>query len=483
LSQRIFVAMNRNVFIIIIVVMTLALVGLMFIQSYWIKNTITVKEAGFVRSVNEAMQAVSYNLERFEAANQFSDRSNYQVKREQLLRSIDSLNQEMMSNPSAFADPWEINRLFQKSMIAQDVLENMMFEYRNAPIEERIDINVLDSLISSELSNRAIKTAFEFGIFSPARNFMPIQKTGEYPDELLNKGFHFPLFPSDIVSNSDYLMLYFPKEKQFLISQLWITLSISVFLVIIIILTFTYTIYTILKQKKISEMKNDFINNMTHEIKTPISTISLACEALSDKDIIKSENLYDNYISVINEENRRLGSMTERILQSAKLEKGEIILRKEELNIEEIILEAINNIKLQVDKKGGKTITDFKAKSINIFADKVHITNVVFNLLDNAIKYSPVNPLIEITTENSFSGLLISVKDNGTGISKANQKKIFDKLYRVPTGNIHNVKGFGLGLSYVKAIVEQHNGKISLESELNKGTKFILFLPLEKIEI
>ncbi len=278
-------------------------------------------------------------------------------------------------------------------------------------------------------------------------------------------------------------MLYFPKEKQFLISQLWITLSISVFLVIIIILTFTYTIYTILKQKKISEMKNDFINNMTHEFKTPISTISLACEALRDKDIIKSENLYDNYISVINEENRRLGSMTERILQSAKLEKGEIILRKEELNIEEIILEAINNIKLQVDKKSGKIITDFKAQSINIFADKVHITNVIFNLLDNAIKYSPVNPLIEIVTENSFSGLLISVKDNGTGISKANQKKIFDKLYRVPTGNIHNVKGFGLGLSYVKAIVEQHSGKVSLESELNKGTKFILFLPLEKIEI
>jgi two-component system phosphate regulon sensor histidine kinase PhoR len=230
-------------------------------------------------------------------------------------------------------------------------------------------------------------------------------------------------------------------------------------------------------------MKNDFINNMTHEIKTPISTISLACEALRDKDIIKSENLYDNYISVINEENRRLGSMTERILQSAKLEKGEIILRKEELNIEGIILEAINNIKLQVDKKGGEIVTDFKAKSINIIADKVHITNVIFNLLDNAIKYSPVNPLIEITTENSFSGLLVSVKDNGTGISKSNQKKIFDKLYRVPTGNIHNVKGFGLGLSYVKAIVEQHNGKVSLESELNKGTKFILFLPLEKIDI
>jgi two-component system phosphate regulon sensor histidine kinase PhoR len=462
--------------------MTLALVGLMFIQSFWIRNTITVKEAGFVQSVNEAMQAVSYKLERFEASNQFKNHSNYQKKREQLLRSVDSLNQEMMNNPSAFADPWEFNRLFQKSMIAQEVLQNMMFEFRNVPVENRIDIGILDSLLVSELENRAITTAFEFGVFSPARNFMPIQKSGKYPDELLNKGFHFPLFPSDVISNPDYLMLYFPKEKQFLITQLWQTLSVSIFLVIVIILTFAYTIYTILKQRKISEMKNDFINNMTHEIKTPISTISLACEALRDKDIIKSENLYENYISVINEENRRLGSMTERILQSAKLEKGEIILNKEELNIEEIILDSINNIKLQVDKKGGRISTEFKAKNSIINADKVHITNVVFNLLDNAIKYSPVNPKIEISTENSFSGLLISVKDNGTGISRANQKKIFDKLYRVPTGNIHNVKGFGLGLSYVKAIVEQHNGKVTLESELNKGTKFIIFLPLDKIE-
>jgi two-component system phosphate regulon sensor histidine kinase PhoR len=475
--------MNRSVFIFIIVAMTLALLGLMFIQSYWIRNTITVKESVFVRTVNEAMQAVSYKLERIEAANQLKNRKNYYQQREQLLRSIDSLNQEMMNNPSAYADPYEYNRLFQKSMIAQEVLENMMYGFRNAPIEERIDVDILDSLILSELTNREVRTSFEFGIFSPSRNFMPIQKSGEYPDELLNKGFHYPLFPSDVISNPDYLMLYFPKEKQFLITQLWQTLSISVFLMIVIILSFAYTIFTILKQKKISEMRNDFINNMTHEIKTPISTISLACEALSDKDIIKSENLYENYISVINEENRRLGTMTERILQSAKLEKGQIILKKERINIESIISEAINNIKLQVDKKGGKITTRFNAENVMVHIDKVHITNVIFNLLDNANKYSPVHPDIEIKTENSFSGLLISVKDSGTGISRANQKKIFDKLYRIPTGNIHNVKGFGLGLSYVKAIVEQHNGKITLESEINKGSKFIIFLPLEQTEI
>jgi two-component system phosphate regulon sensor histidine kinase PhoR len=243
---------------------------------------------------------------------------------------------------------------------------------------------------------------------------------------------------------------------------------------------FSSSLYQLMRQKKISEIKTDFINNMTHEFKTPISTISLACEALSDKDIIKSKSLYDNYINVINEENRRLGGMAERILQSASLEKGQIILKKERVDIHEVILEAINNIHLQGEKKGGRIKTNLKAESFIISADKVHITNVIFNLLDNANKYTPVSPEIIITTENSYSGLLISVKDNGTGISKANQKKIFEKLYRIPTGNIHNVKGFGLGLSYVKAIVEQHGGKISLESELNKGTKFIVYLPVEE---
>ncbi len=200
---------------------------------------------------------------------------------------------------------------------------------------------------------------------------------------------------------------------------------------------------------------------------------------LSDKDIQKSEVLYQNYINVINEENRRLGNLTERILQSATLEKGEILLKMEEVDIHELIGEAIKNIQLQVEKKGGRIIKKLNAEMHHINADKVHITNVIFNLLDNANKYTREVPEIEVTTENSYSGLLISVKDNGPGISKSNQKRIFEKLYRVPTGNIHNVKGFGLGLSYVKAIIEKHGGKITLESELNKGSKFILYLPIE----
>lgn len=480
--QRIFVVMKRKVLIGIIVVMTLALIGLMAIQSYWIKNTIVVKEAGFVRSVNEALTNVVYNLERIEAAQQMNNRSDFMDQRQRWMASMDSMNTYINENPDALANPWDLNSFFQKSMIAQDVLTSMMNDFRNLPIENRIQTEVLDSIITSELSIRGIQTEFEFGIFSPLRNFMPIQKTGKYPKELLNKGFSYILFPSDMVSNPDYLMLYFPREKRFLITSLWQTMSVSMFLIIVIILTFAYTLIAILKQKKISEMKNDFINNMTHEIKTPIATISLACEALSDKDIIKSERVYNNYISVINEENKRLGSLTERILQSAKLEKGQIILKKEEIDVHEIISDSIKNIKLQVENRGGNIRIRFNATNSILMADHDHITNVIFNLLDNANKYTLRTPEIVISTENSYSGILISVKDNGTGISKSNQKKIFEKLYRIPTGNIHNVKGFGLGLSYVKAIVEQHEGKISIESELNKGTSFIIYLPNHKSE-
>jgi two-component system phosphate regulon sensor histidine kinase PhoR len=465
--------MNQKGFIFIIVLITIALIGLMVIQSYWIKNAITVKEANFVRDVNEAISTVVYKLEKIEAVNRIQSQMNYMQQRQKWLQSIDSLNQSFIDGTTSFSDPWAFNRFLQKSMLAQDVLESMIYDHSNIPIENRINISILDSLISNELNSKGIDTDFEFGIFSPVRNSMPIQKTGKYPKELLNKGFSFAVFPSDMFSTPDYLMVFFPNEKRFLITQLWGTLSISIVFIIIIILSFAYTVITILKQKKISELKNDFINNMTHEFKTPISTISLACEALGDKDIIKSKSLYDNYINVINEENRRLGGMAERILQSASLEKGQIILKHEEVDVHEVINESIKNIQLQVEKKGGRITTEFNAESFVISVDKVHFTNVIFNLLDNANKYSPVTPEI-----NSYSGILISVQDNGTGISKANQKKIFEKLYRIPTGNIHNVKGFGLGLSYVKTIIERHGGKITLESELNKGTKFIIYLPL-----
>jgi len=254
-------------------------------------------------------------------------------------------------------------------------------------------------------------------------------------------------------------------------------LAISVILILSVIALFTYIIFTILKQKKLSEMKNDFINNMTHEFKTPISTVSLACEALTDKDIMRSQELVENYIHIISEENSRLGSMAEKILQTAILEKGNIKLKSDLIDVHQVIHEVVKNIALQVESRGGKVNTLLDAQSTVIKADRVHLTNVIFNLLDNANKYTTLSPEITVKTLNSDGGIEISVTDNGIGINKANQKKIFDKLFRVYTGNVHNVKGFGLGLSYVKFIVERHGGRVNVVSSPGKGSTFTVFLP------
>jgi two-component system phosphate regulon sensor histidine kinase PhoR len=255
-------------------------------------------------------------------------------------------------------------------------------------------------------------------------------------------------------------------------------IGISIFLVIIIILSFTYTFLMFNRLRRLSELKSDFINNMTHEFKTPISTISLACEALNDKDIQKSEELYQSYIRIINEENSRLGLMAEQILQTAKMEKGDISLNLENTDLHILLAEVIHNITIQVEIKDGKISSGFEADQSTLMADRMHLTNVFLNLLDNANKYSPIKPEIKVKTHNEGEWMVCSIEDKGIGISKSDQKKIFEKLYRVPEGNIHNFKGFGLGLSYVKTIVEKHGGQIRLESELKKGTRFEVLLPL-----
>jgi two-component system phosphate regulon sensor histidine kinase PhoR len=224
-------------------------------------------------------------------------------------------------------------------------------------------------------------------------------------------------------------------------------------------------------------MKNDFINNMTHEFKTPIATISLACEAMADKDIRASGDSVDHYLLIISEENRRLAGMAEKILQTAVIDKGELKMNREIIDLHEIIVEVIKNLRIQVEIKDGEIKRRLKAARPQIEGDRVHLTNLVYNLLDNANKYSPKKPLILVYTENVSNGILMTIEDHGIGISKAEQKKIFDKLYRVATGNIHEVRGFGLGLSYVRAIVKEHHGKISVESEVNRGSRFKVFLP------
>ncbi len=428
--------MNRRIIILTIIVMTVALIGLMGIQIYWIQNASAVKEAIFRRSVNEAKESIVKKLERIE----------------------------------------------KKKAVEISQFEGMLNFNRHLPYESFITKDELDSLISQELNIRGIDTRFEFGIFQQDSSVFKMEKSMNFRKELIEKSYASPLFQNDFFSSPQYLLIYFPHEKQFLLTELWGMLLISIILIIAIVYSFTYTITTIFRQKKLSEVKNDFINNMTHEFKTPISTISLACEALSDHDMRQSGEFTENYIHVIVEENKRLAVMAEKILQTAVIDKGQMKMTKEKIDLHDVISEVIKNISIQVEIKDGVILKNFMAVNSVLEGDKVHLTNLVYNLLDNANKYSPKKPVIRISTENTSSGILLTIEDKGIGISKAEQKKVFEKLYRVPTGNIHEVRGFGLGLSYVKATVEEHNGKISLESEVNKGSTFKVFLPFKLVE-
>jgi len=423
--------MNRKIIIFTIIVMTIALIGLMGIQIYWIKNASAVKEASFQRTVTEVLAKVVNKIEKLE------------------------------KRKASETNPYE----------------GMLNFNRHLLYERFISEPQLDSLILLELNIRGIDTRFEFGIYNPERDLFLLEKDPGLRKSLIEKGSAARLFVSDIYTSPEYLLLYFPHEKQFLLTELCGMLLISIILIIVIVYSFTYTITTIFHQKKLSEMKNDFINNMTHEFKTPISTISLACEALSDRDIVRSPEFTENYINIILEENKRLATMAEKILQTAVIEKGQLKMKRERIDLHEVITDVIKNIRIQVEIKDGVIRKQCKAANPVLIGDKVHLTNLVYNLLDNANKYSPRKPVITVRTENISNGILLIIEDHGIGISKEEQKKIFDKLYRVPTGNIQDVRGFGLGLSYVKAIVEEHYGRISLESEINKGTTFKVFLP------
>lgn len=510
--------------------MALALIGLVGLQLYWIRGAIEVRESYFYANVNEAVNNVIFKLEKLEIANQLN---NPDIGASPLML-IDSLNREIIkkmeeesnrqlndpkndSSPNIHgkisiefvgkAEPKKQTHdssltplysefgsksieltqqnknnnsdttVISKENLLSQVIESLLNYNHYRPIEKRVDKYLLDSLLNIELRSKGIKTAFEFGIYSPSEQKLSMEKTGKYSEELMNEGLIFNLFPSDIFSDPQYLTIYFPFEKEYLLKQLWLMLSASTILILTILLLFAYTIATIIKQKKLSDMKNDFINNMTHEFKTPVSTIALACEALRDEDIKQCDELTHSYIDIISDENQRLGIMAEKILQTAILDKGEVKLKKEILDLHEVLDDVIERMKLPIKAKNGIVLKNYEKGECLIVADKFHIGNIFYNILDNAIKYTPENLILNIQTKKIGNGIQISISDNGIGISKANINKIFEKLYRVPTGNIHNVRGFGLGLNYVKTIIFLHKGNVSVESELKKGSTFKVFLP------
>lgn len=469
--------MDKNLIKFIILIVSFVLLSLIAIQVYWVKNTIAVERMDFESKVNEAVSDVIVKLEKIQTYDQLQTTLIQKANVNRFISSIDTINMLLTDSIFLTSDAEEIKKIIRKTYLAREVLGEMLENQMEFDIEQALNKSILDSLLKKELSQKGIETFYEFGVFSASKQKLVFERTGKYKEELMEKAFVYTLYPGELIENPDYLMIYFPYKTRFLIKQTASMILISLILIIVILMLFVYIIKIMVWQNRLSEMKTDFINNMTHEIKTPISTISLACEALNDVDVKKNEVLADNYIKVISDENQRLGGIVEKILQNAIIEKEDFRLKLEKVNIHDIIEHVIHTIGIQVEVKDGKIIKYLKAERPFVYIDKWHLSNVISNLIDNATKYSPRKPVIEITTSNYPEGVVVSVTDNGIGINKENQKKIFDKLYRVPTGNIHDVKGFGLGLSYVKNIVERHGGKITVVSELKSGSTFSLFLP------
>jgi two-component system phosphate regulon sensor histidine kinase PhoR len=287
------------------------------------------------------------------------------------------------------------------------------------------------------------------------------------------------LFPSDDPIKPDFLCVYFPDQNNSFLKSTSLMVFPSLILTLIIIVIFIVTLQIILRQKKISQIKNDFINNMTHELKTPISTISLASQMLRDSSVSLSQSTVDHISGVIFDESKRLSSQVEKVLQMAVFNEGKLKLKFTQIDLNNLLETVASNFDIRVTNENGVLKTNFQADNPYITGDEVHITNVFFNLLDNAVKYGQASPIIELSTENKNGFVIVQVKDNGIGIPKEHLTQIFERFYRVPTGNIHNVKGFGLGLSYVKRIVEYHSGKIKVDSTIGKGTRFRLYFPLK----
>lgn len=362
-----------------------------------------------------------------------------------------------------------------------DVMNELFDEFVSVnvynDVSTRIDTMQVDSLLRTALGDQDISVPYCFGILNATKDTVLLASKGANNADLLNSSFMVNLSPRNVFMRPRFISVYFPSEANHILYRLRFVLLTSLILIIIIIGAFYYTISTIFRQKKLSEVKSDLINNMTHEFKTPISTISLASDVLNDKTIVKSEESTERYLQIIRNENKRLAGMVETILKAAILDKGELKLKIQEVDMHEVISDVVQSMRLQIQNKNGDVSMDLKALRYSLFADRMHLGNIIYNLIDNAIKYCNREPRIVISTQSNANELIISVQDNGIGIGKEDQKKIFETFYRVHTGNVHNVKGFGLGLSYVKAVAEKHGGHAEVNSEIGKGSTFIVYLP------
>jgi two-component system phosphate regulon sensor histidine kinase PhoR len=411
---------------IIIILAAISIAGITATQIYWVRKAFDLKENQFNHDVTASLTSVANKII------------------------------EISKTPSAANNP------------VKQLSTNYFVVLVNGPI----DSNLLEFLLATEFEKRNITTNFEYGIYDCAEKCMA-GGNNISPKKISNRAniSELPTWNND----GYYFGVMFSGVEANLLSQMGIW-GFSSIVLLIVIFFFVYTLFIILKQRRLSEIQKDFINNMTHEFKTPISTIAISTRVLKDPGIVQFPERLLNYATIIENENHRLKQQVERVLQMARLEKEDLGLKKETLDFHDLIHEAVKNKSFQTANVSIQLKLGATPSTVSV--DKLHMVNVIYNLLDNAIKYNNRNAEIQISTSTHNSMFQMEIQDNGIGINKDNLKKIFNRFYRVPTGNLHDVKGFGLGLSYVKRIVEAHEGKITVASEPGRGSLFTIQLPL-----
>jgi len=378
-----------------------------------------------------------------------------------------------------------LNELLQDTIATDGANINYLLDLEKemkqayVPIGRRVNRDELDTLLKKELLNRNITLSYDFRLKTATKDSLVYRKASSVSEETLpGNTFKTTLFNNDLFGDPGILYVSFPDKNSLILGNMWTTMASSAGLLLVLVFIFSYTLYAILRQKKISEMKTDFINNMTHEFKTPVATIMIASEALKDPEIVEDKKRISRLAGIIYDENVRLGNHIERVLSIARLEKKELKLEQTEVNLNDLVVAVLDSMDLQLQKKAAKVVLSLDAIDPIVIGDELHLSNVLYNLIDNANKYSAEEPLITIKTKNTAKGVIISIADEGIGMTKDQSKRIFDQFYRVPTGNLHDVKGFGLGLNYVQDIITQMNGNIKVQSEKDKGTEFVITLPL-----
>jgi len=523
--------MNKTLFRLLVFLMSLSLIGIILVQLYLINTSLKNNEEQFKYHVKQVIGNVSEKLKQQETYtflneyNRLKDSIGKDPKQSELLDFIlvqknRVTNETVIYSNSIIAEDYSISffdkkrdsikaknfvaksktEIFSGSSIDKSsvqhtvvpdvtiqksgsiqMLDKAQYEMffkdiaETKPLQDRISNERLKEMLGQELKQAAVNTPFEFGVYS---NGLATKIKSE--DFRFNKNatYTIPIFADSDGKSKYQLLVSFPEKKKFVFSELIGITILSIVFTLIIIIAYSSALNQLIKQRHISEIKTDFINNMTHEFKTPIATINLALDAIKNPKIIEDREKTQRYLQMIRDENKRMHAQVENVLRISKLEKRELEISKESTNIHEIIEDAIEHVNLIIEDREGKITTHFSANRNTVLLNDVHFTNVIVNILDNAIKYSPENPIIDVYTENVKDFVIIKVKDRGAGMSKVAQKRIFEKFYREHTGDIHNVKGHGLGLAYVKRIIDDHNGQIAVESEKGKGSTFIIKIPL-----